>query len=479
MRSALTALLASAAALKASASTDRPIIGVLALPVDHSDCITLTEQDGSPVPSGSTSCFHTVYVKWLESAGARVAPIPFDLPEAEFDKLVSSLNGAVITGGEADIKDLSSGYMKATSKLYQHALTLAKGGETWPLWGTCMGMQVLSILGADDPSVLLSRAYDSEGLLLPLDLTPAAADSALLCDSCLDATTRATLTSLNVTVNLHHDGVPPSAWTPGSKLAAAFALLSTNVDGQGKAFASTIEATGGAKIFGTQWHPERPQFDWSTEHAIPMHSPAAVSAMFAVGARLVHFARANARAFPDAASEAAALIYNYMPAGTSSYQAYYFADTPTPTATPTPTPTPMAKAVEEPGGVSFALGSAAVPRTPSSRSPTAAACPITANTSVVIYHGNGATAECRQWEHDFYQWMGIEAVALTAAQLQSPLCGGRLRSHGVKIFAMPGGNAYDEQTSVGAVGKKNLVCAHASRPRLTFMPEAARLTTAP
>ena len=472
-------LLASAAAYKASASTDRPIIGILALPVDHSDCITLTEQDGSPVPSGSTSCFHTVYVKWLESAGARVAPIPFDLPEAEFDKLVSSLNGAVITGGEADIKDLSSGYMKATSKLYQHALTLAKGGETWPLWGTCMGMQVLSILGADDPSVLLSRAYDSEGLLLPLDLTPAAADSALLCDSCLDATTRTTLTSLNVTVNLHHDGVPPSAWTPGSKLAAAFALLSTNVDGRGKAFASTIEATGGAKIFGTQWHPERPQFDWSTEHAIPMHSPAAVSAMFAVGARLVHFARANARAFPDAASEAAALIYNYMPAGSSSYQAYYFADTPTPTATPTPTPTPMAKAVEEPGGVSFALGSAAVPRTPSSRSPTAAACPITANTSVVIYHGNGATAECRQWEHDFYQWMGLEAVALTAAQLQSPLCGGRLRSHGVKIFAMPGGNAYDEQTSVGAVGKKNLVCAHTSRPRLTLMPEAARLTTAP
>ena len=75
--------------------------------------------------------------------------------------------------------------------------------------------------------------------------------------------------------------------------------------------------------------------------------------------------------------------------------------------------------------------------------------------------------------------MGLEAVALTAAQLQSPLCGGRLRSHGVKIFAMPGGNAYDEQTSVGAVGKKNLVCAHTSRPRLTLMPEAARLTTAP
>lgn len=46
--------------------------------------------------------------------------------------------------------------------------------------------------------------------------------------------------------------------------------------------------------------------------------------MFAVAAKLAHFARLNGRRFADEAGEAAALIYNYKPVGTSSYQAYFF-----------------------------------------------------------------------------------------------------------------------------------------------------------
>ena len=102
---------------------------------------------------------------------------------------------------------------------------------------------MLSILGAGDPSVLLSHAYDAEDLVLPLALTPAAETSRLLCASCLNPpAARAVLTTQNVTVNLHHDGVPPSAFAPGTALSAAFTVLSTNVDLQGKAFVSTMEA---------------------------------------------------------------------------------------------------------------------------------------------------------------------------------------------------------------------------------------------
>jgi hypothetical protein len=85
------------------------------------------------------------------------------------------------------------------------------------------------------------------------------------------------------------------------------------------------------------------------------------------------------------------------------------------------------------------------------------ACPVTATTKAVIYHGVGATSECRQWESDFYKWAGIEAVPITAAQLKAANCGGKLRQLGVSIFAMPGGNAYDEQRSSGAEGKANLL----------------------
>ena len=242
--SSLIVLLATAAAAAApacnSVETASPVIGVLALPVIGGGCVTLVEGDAPPI--GATSCFHSLYVKWLEAAGARVVPLPFDLSSVEFEAKLASLNGALITGGETDIKTLSSPYMKAAGRLYQHALQAHAAGEVWPLWGTCMGMQVLSILGAADPFVLLSNAYDSEGLILPLTLAPAAASSALLCDSCLPAAALRTLTTTNATVNLHHDGVMPAAFAPGTTLGGAFSVLSTNVDAKGKPFASSIEA---------------------------------------------------------------------------------------------------------------------------------------------------------------------------------------------------------------------------------------------
>ena len=120
----------------------QPIIGILAVPLNHSDCITLQEAARSS-EMHATSCFHSLYVKWLEAAGARVVPLPFDLPVTKFDALLRQINGALITGGETPIKEMASPYMRASSRLYQHALSLHASGEVWPLWGTCMGMQVL------------------------------------------------------------------------------------------------------------------------------------------------------------------------------------------------------------------------------------------------------------------------------------------------------------------------------------------------
>jgi hypothetical protein len=42
--------------------------------------------------------FSSAYVKWLSQGGARVAPIRFDLPEEELQKLFQSLNGLLFTG---------------------------------------------------------------------------------------------------------------------------------------------------------------------------------------------------------------------------------------------------------------------------------------------------------------------------------------------------------------------------------------------
>ena len=191
--------LAAIAAAQPQASVS-PIIGILALPVAHNDCDTFH----SLADAGATSCFHSLYVKWLEQTGARVVPLPYDLPRAEFHSLLSSLNGVLITGGSTNLLSLRSPYMEAAGRLYRYALQMHSKGEVWPLWGTCMGLQVLSVLGANSSSVLLSNAFDSEGLSLPLRLTTAASTSKLLCSTCLPSDTLKTLTATNSTVNLQY-----------------------------------------------------------------------------------------------------------------------------------------------------------------------------------------------------------------------------------------------------------------------------------
>jgi hypothetical protein len=87
-----------------------------------------------------------------------------------------------------------------------------------------------------------------------------------------------------------------------------------------------------------------------------------------------------------------------------------------------------------------------------------AVCPIKkGETQVVIFHGLGPTAECKQWEKDFYNWLGLPLATLTNTQMKAADCGGAMHELGVKIFAMPGGNAYNIGRGVKAEGKQNIL----------------------
>nr|KAF6404804.1 gamma-glutamyl hydrolase [Rousettus aegyptiacus] len=59
------------------------------------------------------------YVKYLESAGARVVPVRLDLTKKEYRKLFQSLNGVLFPGGSVNLK--SSGYAHVAKIFYNLA----------------------------------------------------------------------------------------------------------------------------------------------------------------------------------------------------------------------------------------------------------------------------------------------------------------------------------------------------------------------
>jgi len=306
-------------------ATDRPIVGVLSVPTDKGCISAIGGRHLSEV--GGSSCFTSLYTKYIESAGGRVVPIFYDASDAELTRVFNAVNGVLFTGGEVTVGDPDSSaesrqYLHAASLLFNLTLAANDAGVHIPLWGTCMGFQTLTIIAAGSPSVLERGVFQSEGISLPLELTPEAASSRLLGSDSLPPRILRWLTTENLTSNIHHDGVSPATFASNVRLASFFSLLSTNRDLSSRPFASTIEAKR-YPVFGVQWHPERPLFSWDDGEPNINHGAHAVEAMQFFANFLVGEARKNDHSFPSVQEEREALIYNYVPHGADSYQSYF------------------------------------------------------------------------------------------------------------------------------------------------------------
>lgn len=171
-----------------------------------------------------------------------------------------------------------------------------------------MGFQLLSILGAEDHSIL-DNGFDSYNYSIPLTLTPDARGSRFF--TTLPPQVVTTLTTQNVTQNLHHYGVPPSTYNTNTNLLKTFKLLSVNTDRSGVAFGSTIEGRD-YPFYGTQWHPERNQFAWGVQEGLNK-TPEAIRAMQSVANFFVGEARKNFHKFTTPAEEVKNLIFAWRP----------------------------------------------------------------------------------------------------------------------------------------------------------------------
>jgi len=272
----------------------RPIIGILTNPDNDTKTINSTI-------AGS-------YVQWLSQGGARVAVIRFDTPLGELKQLFNSVNGLFFQGGDNTLAE-DSPYFQVARILWNWAIRENQNGNFYPLWGTCQGFQLFSILAAENQSVLLHDYFDSWNVPIALQLTQPISASRLF--SGLSSRQLVTLTQKNSTQNLHHNGVLPQSFTQNAKLRSMFQILSVNYDLKGQIFVSTIESKD-YPFYATQWHPERNQYEWGPNELLD-HTFEATELMQYFSNFFVQESRKNVNRFPNKNLELASLIYNYAP----------------------------------------------------------------------------------------------------------------------------------------------------------------------
>ncbi|EFC47222.1 predicted protein, partial [Naegleria gruberi] len=284
-------------------TNDRPIIGIIAQPTGR----TLSRYGNTYIAAS--------YVKYVESGGARVVPIPYNLPESQLRTLFESLNGVVFPGGGTDLTNNDGSwtpYLKTLGLFVKWSMeSYDKNQDSFPIWGTCLGMQSLTIILSGDSNIL-AGGFDSYNISMPLNFTNSIPDTkkmSRIFNNC-PISYMNTLATQPVTLNNHHYGVPIPSWMTNQKLTSENLLLAINKDRNGKGFISLYENKR-YPIYASQFHPEKIAFEWCHEDID--HSFDSLQANMYFSQFFVNEARKSQHKFQNEQSELASLIYNYNP----------------------------------------------------------------------------------------------------------------------------------------------------------------------
>lgn len=280
--------------------------------VNNAPIIGILSQPGDPAPAGM-SYIAASYVKWVESAGARVVPILYDMTPAQVRARFAMINGLLLPGGGASLRPGHQFYDTA-KLLVDLAVEANDKGDYFPIQGTCLGMETLSIIISRNYTILSN--FDAEDAPAPLLYTHMASQSHFITN--LPPDVKVALQDEPIAMENHGKGLAMSAVVENPRLLDFFDVISLSLDKSGNAYVSTLEAIR-YPIVATQWHPEKNPFEWTPSLHIP-HTDNAIRMSQEVANWFISEARRNTHKAKNQLQEDDVLIYNWPPSFTGRHE---------------------------------------------------------------------------------------------------------------------------------------------------------------
>lgn len=288
--------------------TIAPVFGVLTNPIIE------TFQEG--FKTNASHYIASSYVKFLEMSGARVVPILSNSTQAEVDQLLGWVNGVLFTGGDYPFWEnknekpvLTPEYAATGCYIYEKVQEMYKQGKILPLWGTCLGFELIHICARNEFDTISNftgmPAYNRRNIF-----TREARKSAIFSYTRdIAKVAMRILEKKEVSLLGHNYGISPKTYEKNRVLRDTFDVLSTMKDHNGNEFVAMIEAKN-SPIFGVQFHPEKNSFEF-VKPVYP-HDSEGVFAMTFLSNFIVNLAKKNENVFPTDELNSR-LIYNWPP----------------------------------------------------------------------------------------------------------------------------------------------------------------------
>ncbi|EXC10782.1 Gamma-glutamyl hydrolase [Morus notabilis] len=272
----------------------RPVIGIVSHPGDGAS--------GRLSNASSASYIAASYVKFVESAGARVIPIIYnEPPEIIFQKL-NLVNGVLFTGGWAK----TGPYYEIVERIFKKVLERNDAGEYFPLYAICLGFEILTMIISKDNKIL--ESFSASDMASTLQFTQNVNIEGTVFQRFPPDLLRKLSTDCLIMQN-HKYGISPERFQENRDLCQFFKILTTSADEDNKVYVSTVHAHN-YPVTAFQWHPEKNAFEWGLKQ-IP-HSEDAIHVTQHVANFLVSEARKSLNR-PPLQKVLDNLIYNYSP----------------------------------------------------------------------------------------------------------------------------------------------------------------------
>ncbi|KAK0601489.1 hypothetical protein LWI29_024763 [Acer saccharum] len=270
----------------------RPVIGILSHPGDGASGRLSNATDASYIAAS--------YVKFVESAGARVIPLIYNEPEEILFQKLKLVNGVLYTGGWAK----TGLYFEIVEKIFKKILEKNDAGDHFPLYAICLGFELLTMIISKDSEILESfNAADQASTLQFIKNTNI---EGTVFQRFPPVLLKKLSTDCLVMQN-HHYGISPETLENNLELSKFFKVLTTSADEDNKVYVSTVQAFN-YPVSAFQWHPEKNAFEWGLS-GIP-HSEDAIQVTQHVANFFVSEARKSMNR-PPARKVLDNLIYNY------------------------------------------------------------------------------------------------------------------------------------------------------------------------
>ncbi|GJT55590.1 gamma-glutamyl hydrolase 2-like protein [Tanacetum coccineum] len=120
----------------------RPIIGIVTHPGDGAS--------GRLSNATNASYIAASYVKFVESAGARVIPIIYNEPIEIIQKKLNLVNGVLFTGGWSK----TGLYFDVIEEVFNQVLKKNDAGEHFPLLAICLGFELVTMIVSKNNNIL-------------------------------------------------------------------------------------------------------------------------------------------------------------------------------------------------------------------------------------------------------------------------------------------------------------------------------------